>query len=70
MVELDHLCEVKNLNSAQQGEWSYDVGFGCRSLLVVELDHLCEVNNLYFVQVGMLVSRSVYGKALKRQLVA
>ena len=42
--------------------------FGGRSQLVVELDCLCEVNNLYSAQVGMVVSRSVYGKGPKRQL--
>ena len=29
---------------------------------------LCEVNNIFPAQVGMVVSRSVYGKAPKRQL--
>ena len=42
--------------------------FGGRPQLVVELDHLCEVKNLYSAQVGMLVSRSVQGKAPKGQL--
>ena len=42
--------------------------FGGRSQLVVELDQSCEVNSLYSAQVGMVVLRSVYGKAPKRQL--
>ena len=37
---------------------------GCR----VTVDQLCEVNNIYSARVGMIVSRSVYGMSLKRQL--
>ena len=36
--------------------------------LIVELDHLCKVNILQSAPVGMVTSRSIRGKAPKRQL--
>ena len=51
-----------------QGTVFLCVFFGGRPQPVIELDHLCEVKNIYFAQLGMIVSRSIQGKAPKRQI--
>ena len=57
------LASVGNDTVKQAGYHLFFLFFGDRSQLVVLLDCLCEVNKLYSAQVGMMVSRSVCGKA-------